>query len=621
MVIREWAAERRFVALCGLLLALGTSALADNNASEERMRKDITYLASAECEGRGVNTEGIHKAANYIASEFKKAGLKPGGVNGSYFQPFTIPEGPAKLDGKGVFKLRGPLGQEIELTPGRDFEVLGLSGSGAVKGPVVFVGYGASAAEIGYDDFKGVDVAGKVAIVLRRVPRWTNENLPFDGDRKTLHATEQRKMILAELNQAAAVLLVNDASLSLKGDPLINFTTFSLGDFSSRVPALHIRRDMVDAMLTSSLGMGLRDIEKDIDRELKPRSAALSGWTATIETKIARSKLAAKNVIAVLEGAGPLAKETVVIGAHYDHLGYGPRGSRLKDKTKRVIHHGADDNASGTTAVLELARRFAQIKDRQGRRLAFMAFSGEEWGLLGSRHYCEKKPLFPLRDTVAMINLDMIGRLPTDKATQKEQLIVEGVKTAKGFEELLDKFNKKYDFKLVKQSGGSGYSDHASFYRQKVPVMFLWNGTHVDYHLPTDTADKVNIPGMRRITELAEDFVGHFASVPERPEYLAISGKKDKGIVERPRFKGPTLGIFPSYFDEEPGVVAVQVLPDRPADKAGLKAGDRIIAMAGKEVRNIEFYTALLETQLRGQTIEVVVMRDDKRLTFKVTLE
>ena len=209
----------------------------------------------------------------------------------------------------------------------------------------------------------------------------------------------------------------------------------------------------------------------------------------------------------MLEGNGPLANETVVVGAHYDHVGYGSFGSRgKKEEQGKKIHFGADDNASGTTAVMELARRFAAMKDRQGRRLVFMLFSGEELGLLGSQHYSEN-PLFPLKDTVFMLNLDMVGRMVTDKSIKKDILVCEGVKTGEGFEELVDKINGKYNFQITKKSGTSPYSDHASFFRKKVPVIFYWTDTHVDYHRPSDTPDKINFPGMKKIVDMSQDLL------------------------------------------------------------------------------------------------------------------
>ena len=391
-----------WLALFGL--ALGQS----DEAIEARMRKDVTYLASEECEGRGVDTAGINKAADYIAAEFVKAGLKPGGVNGTFFQPFTI-GGTSKLEGKSTMTLKGPLGQEIELKLNDDFQVMGISGPGKVTAPLVFVGYGVTAAGIGYDDYKGQDVAGKVVLAIRRTPRFFSKELGFDGANKEQHAALVNKEALAESNKAAAFVLVNDLSEAGTGDKLMAFKDIA-GAAAAGIPALQLRRTIADNILQTTLDTNLAEVEKGIERDLKPRSAPLKGWTVTIETGVKRTSVACKNIIGVVEGAGPLANETVVVGAHYDHLGYGGQGSLAKLAGKKIMHPGADDNGSGTTTVIELVLRFGAMKDRQGRRLVFMTFSGEERGLLGSQYYCNRQPLFPLADTVAMINLDMVGR-------------------------------------------------------------------------------------------------------------------------------------------------------------------------------------------------------------------
>ncbi|HYT92059.1 MAG TPA: M28 family peptidase [Gemmataceae bacterium] len=618
MTVRQWSIGLRLGALLGLVVHLGAlaSAAANDEASEARLKRDITFLASDECEGRGPGTKGIDKAADYIAAEFKKAGLKPGGVAGGYFQPFPH-FGAGKLRSRGSLTLHGPQGQVIPLEAGVDFEVTGGSGPGKLEAPLVFAGFGAIAPEEKYDDYKDLDVAGKVVVVIRRVPRWDNKHVPLGGteEAKTALAELLRKFANAEAHRAAAVLLVNDASELAGGDKLKKFET--LKETGVSIPVLHVRRSLLDPILRSSLGEGLKDLEHAISGDLRPRGAPLRGWTARLEAPVDRTTFSLKNVIGVLEGSGPLANETVVVGAHYDHLGYGgTRSSLAKDRTKKQIHPGADDNGSGTTAVLELARRFAEIPNRKGRRLVFMTFSGEELGLLGSAHYCNKEPLFPLKDTVAMVNLDMVGRL-SDKA---KKLLVEGVQAGKGFDELIERFNKKHGFQLTKHPGSSPYSDHASFYRKRIPVLFLWTGTHSDYHRPGDTADKINVPGMRRITDLAEDLVAYFATVAERPQYTAIKGG---GTTGPPRGKGPTLGIAPGDYDAGPdapkGLLVGQVIEGRPADKAGMKAGDLIVEIAGKQITNIATYMAVMGAQNAGSEIEVGVLRNGKKLTLKVT--
>jgi hypothetical protein len=606
---RPW---RVLVQLFALAL-VGAGGRAADDPAEARLKKDVTFLASPECEGRGVNTEGINRAADYIAAEFKQAGLKPVTANPGYFQPFTM-TGKAKLEGPNTLSLRGPLGQEIQLKADEHFKPLGLSGAGKLTAPVVFAGYGASAKDAGYDDFKGVDVAGKVVVVLRKTPR-TGGPAPFDGDNSSHHAALATKLTNADLHKAAAVLFVNDADTAKDKDPLMEFGYTAPGSGGNALPALHVRRHVVDAMLRSALGTSLAQAEADIDHDLKPRSAALPGWTATMEVNVRRPTLAVKNVVGVLEGAGPLANETVVIGAHYDHLGYGESGSLARKLGKPAIHHGADDNASGTSVLIELARRFSALKDRQGRRLVFIAFSGEESGLLGSAYYC-KNPLFPLEDTVAMVNLDMVGRLRPDKETQKDKLIVYGTGTSKEFDGLIEKLNTKFDFQLRKVPGGSGPSDHASFYAKQIPVLFFFTDDHEDYHRPSDTADKVNVAGMRRIADLTEHVATYLAAVKERPNYIKIASPARTGGPA-----GPRIGIRPSYGDDKDGVLLDGVVEGGAASKAGLKEGDRIVELGGRPVKNLEGYMVLMRNHKKGDKVELGVLRDGKKVVMTVVPE
>jgi hypothetical protein len=599
---RRWWRGLCLGALTGLLALTGARAMADNEASEARLRRDITFLASDECEGRGPGTKGIDKAADYIASEFKKAGLKPGGPKGSYFQPFTISAGVSKLKGQGKLVLRGPLGQQIELTPGKDFTITGASGPGSLTAP-----------RIGYDDYKGVEVAGKIVVLLRRVPRWDNAEVPFDGQAKDSHAGLITKFANAESRRVAAVLLVNDSSeIPTKGDELLEFEAKALRGVSLSTPILHVRRAALDPVLLSSLGSGLRELEQDISRDLTPRSAPLQGWSAHVEAPVERPTFAVKNVIGVLEGSGPLANETVVIGAHYDHLGYGGGFGSLAPPQDRgqKIHHGADDNGSGSSSVMELARRFAAMKERKGRRLVFMTFSAEERGLLGSQYYCNKEPLFPLKDTVAMVNLDMVGRL----SDETSKLLVEGIGTAKTFDKVVTDLGEKHKFQLVKKQGGLGPSDHDSFCRKDIPVLFLWTGLHKDYHRPSDTADKINVPGMRRIADMAEDIIARLATEADRPQFVKVSTPPGPG-----RVKGPRLGIRPNYEDDKEGVLIDGVTEGGPADKAGLKAGDRIVEIGGRAVRNLNGLMVLMAQQERGRAVEITVQRGGKRVPLKLT--
>ena len=270
----------------------------------------------------------------------------------------------------------------------------------------------------------------------------------------------------------------------------------------------------------------------------------------------------------------------------------------------------ASGNGSGTTSVMELARHFAAMKGRKGRRLVFMTFSAEERGLLGSRYYCNQQPLFPLKDTVAMVNLDMVGRLPDETS----KLLVEGIGTAKTFDKLVSELGEKHKFQLVKKQSGLGPSDHDSFCRKDIPVLFLWTGLHKDYHRPSDTADKINVRGMRRIADMAEDIIARLATEAERPQFVKVS--TPGGPV---RGKGPRLGIQPNYEDDKEGVLIDGVSAGGAAEKAGLKAGDRIVEIGGRTVRNLNGLMVIMAQQERGRAVDITVQRGGKRVPLKLT--
>jgi hypothetical protein len=581
-----------------------------NRETEARLRKDVTFLASAECEGRGPNTQGLDKAADYIAAEFKRLGLKPG-LGTSYFQPFYI------AGAVGSLTLVGPDGKSHELKQLVDFIPLGIDQKGKVTAPVVFVGYGIRCKEPAYDDYAGLNVGGKIVVLIRDTPRAADPNRSKE---MAAAASFVAKLTQAKKEGALAVLVVNDAEAAGLKDDVAGANTDGLIDFSysalfrggpARLPAMMLKRHWLERMLPQ--GQKLLDIEKQIDRDLKPASRELTGWTARLEVERKADAIPVKNVVGVLEGNGPLAQQTVVIGAHYDHLGYGGPNS-LANNRKRAIHYGADDNASGTSAMLELARRFAAIPDRQGRRLVFIAFSSEELGLFGSRHYCEK-PLFPLTETAAMLNLDMVGRLRKDPKSDQYRVLTEGHGTAKPFKELLDAQAKKHGFTLTSQASGFGPSDHASFTAKKVPVLFFWTGTHPEYHRPTDTADTINYEGMRRIVDMAEEVAVEFTRM-EKPAFVEVPGTR----TGRPS-KGPRLGIRPGYAEGVEGLLIEGVAEGTPAAKAGLKEGDRIIRIATKPIKDIGTYMEAMAAQKAGSTIDITILRDKKEVVLKVKLD
>ena len=389
-----------------------------------------------------------------------------------------------------------------------------------------------------------------------------------------------------------------------------------------------MKRAAFDKLLADAGRKKLADIEKGIDETLKPASFEITGWKADGTVTVNRNEIAAKNVVGVIEGSGPLANETVVIGAHYDHLGDGRYGSMAGAKARGQTHFGADDNASGTTGLLELARRYGAAKDREGRRIVLIAFSGEERGLLGSVHYC-KNPMFPHESTVAMLNMDMIGRsklVAGDwlELTKKDRLIVYGTGSADTFDALVTEKNKKYDFKLSKLPAGTGPSDHDSFYRKKVPVLFFYTGTHDNYHQPTDTPDRINVPAMRKVVDLVQDLADTLTTVPTPPKYLVTRDAwtdptSPHATTGTAKLTGPKLSLRPDYSYEGDGMRLEGVTEGGAAAKAGLKEGDVVIELNGKPTKSVQGYMSALNGMKPGVEADVVILRGGKKMTLKVT--
>jgi hypothetical protein len=375
------------------------------------------------------------------------------------------------------------------------------------------------------------------------------------------------------------------------------------------LPVLHITRAVADEMLKPALGKTLAELEAAIDQNLKPASAILPGWRGRGEVTIERKEAPVKNVVGVLEGSGPLSDETIVVGAHYDHVGRGGPGSLLPGSTD--IHNGADDNASGVGALLELGRRLAARPGKLPRRIVFIAFTGEETGLVGSARYT-REPLFPLDKTIAMLNMDMVGRLKDDKLT------VFGTGTSTLWNDLLQRLGKEYGFQMIFKPEGFGPSDHSSFYAKQVPVLHFFTGNHGDYHRPSDDWDKLNIPGEERVVGLIEKLLVEVAQAPARPQYVEVKGTAQMGERGGAR---PYFGSIPDFGGDKPGYLLSGVAPGSPADAAGLKGGDRIVQLGMVRIESLEDFDLALRRFTPGDTVEVTAMRGDEPIKLKVTLD
>jgi hypothetical protein len=613
---------RASVALSMLAVAMGLAAprgVADDyvRPAEARLRADVSYLSDDLRGGRGIGTRGIDDAADYIAQSFRESGLKPAPGADGYFQKFTV-RGEPRLGKPTSLAVTLPDGGKLEGVEGEDFRPLNVGGSGATEGlPLVFAGFGITAKNEGqnldYDDYDGIDVKDKVVLILRREPNPVGVENGFSGPGTTTYATFTAKAVNAAEHGAKAVLMVNDAESEKDGDQLLDFAATPRG---AAIPFVMIKRAVADKILSAAGQPSLADLETAINKESKPQSRVLEGVKVSAQATIDRGEIAVKNVVGVLEGEGPLADETIIVGAHYDHLGNGGLGSLAFGS--RDIHNGADDNASGTATVIELARRLARRPDPLPRRVVFMLFSAEERGLLGSEYYVQH-PLYPLDETSFMINFDMVGRLNDDR-----ELTVYGAGTSEGLEPLVEALAQSQGVKAKAVQGTRGefnQSDHASFYRKDIPVLFFFTGTHPDYHRPSDDFEKINYDGMVRIVDLGELVLLDLARRPDRPKFVKATGAASQPAVGAVRSgHGVYFGSRPNYAFEGEGVKLDGVTEGSPAEKAGLKGGDIIIRFGGVEVTDVETYMNAMSGKKPGDEVDVVVRRDGEEKTLKAKL-
>jgi hypothetical protein len=567
----------------------------------EEMRQAVYYLASDELEGRGVMTEGLDKAADHIAGVFRSAGVKrlPGAK--SYFQPFNISL--STTAGERTSLSAGELTFEINT----DFTPMGLSTEDQFSGEVAFVGYSVSSPEHRYDDFEGVDVKGKVALALRYEPMDESGKSRFDPDGRTDHATFTAKAKAAAAHGAVALLIVNPPNLP---DPDQLQPMGRSGGPKADIPVIQITRASANRILKMAGAKDLKTMQSEIDAETRPQSFVMEEVTVNGEVQLQRDQREVKNVMGYLPGRGAGRDEYIVIGAHYDHLGRGETGS-LSMIGRRQIHNGADDNASGTAVMMQLARRLSKMP--RDRSVIFIAFTGEERGLLGSQHWVNNAPV-PLDKIVAMINLDMVGRL------QNNTLEVGGTGTAEEFDSIVEAVNENSPLNFKPASsrvggrGGVGPSDHASFAGKRIPVMFLWTGNHIDYHRPTDTADKVNYVGMVHILDLTVQLVDSLMKLPPT-QYV---DKYDRSGMASGAMR-VRLGIMPDYSSEDEGVKVGSTMPNTPAAQAGIEDGDLIVQIGDEKVTSLTDYMSALNKQKPGDTITIGVLRNGERHDLQTT--
>ena len=565
-----------------------------SSRAAERILADVRWLADPAREGRGIGTAGLEASGAYIEDRFRKLGLEPMGDGGGYRQSFPVRTG-LKVEPATAVRLAGAS------VPRDGFEPLGFSGVGKAAGPLALAGYGLVDKELGIDDYAGVDARGRIVVVRRFVPDHPALSTP---ERQRRAGDLRQKAWTAREHGARAMLVVDlpsrpkDAPADWtppKEPPLSPARPSGYGD--AGIPVVMVKRDALAPVIAK--------LEK------KQRVAGEVNVALSYTTK------EAFNVVGRLPNLMPskLATGTIVIGAHYDHLGFGEHHSLAPDS--HVPHVGADDNASGTAALLEIALQMNSHPQPFPREVVFAAFSGEEEGTLGSTHFTRTPPGgLKIGEVRAMINLDMVGRLRDNRAT------ILGAASATEWSDLLAAACADARIGCVPSpDGGFGPSDQMPFYAAGVPVVHFFTGSHSDYHKPSDAADRINAGGAAQIAAAVTSLAIRVATRQEAFTFQRISGPPAEGDA---RTFNASLGTIPDYAGPPggaPGVLLAGVRGGAPAEKGGLRRGDILVRLGAHPIGGVEDLMYALNASKPGETVTAVVKRDGQELKLPVTFE
>lgn len=548
--------------LVAVILCFFAYILLPKNSSAQdlpkKLKEHVSYLASDKLGGRLTGSQHEVEASIYIKKQFAEIGLKPGGDIGTFFQSFTFHTG-YRHGKKNSLKV----GKE-KIALGKDFYPLAYSANGKISGEVVNTGFGIQSPENNYDDFKNAAaLEGKIFLI--------NLSLP-DGDhphsKYIEHKGWKKRLETAKKYKPKAIVFYNSAN-DLGVEAFKKYHNLQ----QENIPLIHVSKEVAEKLKSAKNVSFTVDLQKD----------AITG----------------RNVVGLINNQ---KKNTIIIGAHYDHLGLGEFGNSLYVGQEKHVHNGADDNASGTAALIELARLIYNGTANEYNYM-FVAFSGEELGLLGSNYFVKNLSI-PHSEVNCMINMDMVGRL--DSVTH--ELGIYGVGTSPQWTKLMEQVKNSSYFKIKTTESGIGNSDHSSFYMKDIPVLHFFTGTHQDYHKPDDDVEKLNYVGEAEVVNYILDLV----RILNEQDKLAFSKTKDE-TTPTPRFK-VTLGIVPDYFFEGPGIKVDGVSPDKPAEKAGLKPGDVVVKINEYEVKDMHNYMEILGKFEKGQDVKVHIKRGEKML-------
>lgn len=586
--------HRYKILLTGFFLVNLMLQAQENLFLPERSLQHIMYLSSEDLGGRYPGTTGDKLAASYIRDRFAVSGLTLLYENG--YQSFDVVTGVELRDGNSFYT------RNFEAVVEEDFVPLSFSSNTSATGPVVFAGYGIVMPGQ-WDDYADVDVTGKWVLALVGDPEPDNPQSDFIP-----HSTDRMKAVSARDRRAAGLLLVKGPAIEADDKLMPAYYDKTASD--AGIPVLNITRRLANHLI-SGRGFRIEDLEKELQTSMQPFS--FDAFTeVSAEVSLAYTTVSTQNIVAKIQGSHPsLKEEIIVIGAHYDHLGKGGTGSGSRMPDTVAVHYGADDNASGIAALLELAAALPLERFNLQRSIIFVAFGAEEMGLVGSKYFVDNLP-FAANQIKTMINLDMIGRLK-DEAV----LTIGGTGTALEMDEILSAHEPGRIFSISRQPDGYGPSDHAAFYTSSIPVLFFTTGPHPDYHTPLDIWEKINSQGMVAIQEFVFDIVKDLAT---RNDALTFSESGTMARRGHGRGYKIALGIIPDVASARNGLGVDGVRQDGPAARAGITRGDVIVGMNGMPVSNIYEYMARINTLSAGDTVIVEVMRNGKKEVLLVQL-
>lgn len=571
----------------------------DKDITPDEVITHIKYLASDELEGRFPGTEGDSLAEEYAIGLFKSYGLAPIAEDG-YRQRFSfVTQIKTGNENRLMVSVNGK-SSSYEL--GSDFYPLNFSSNGSAGGELVFAGYGINAPDKKYDDFGKINLNGKIAVIMRNTPGYNNPHDDVFGDYEPI-----RKKCNSVRDAGAKGIIIITGPLN--GEDEI-FTKLRLAKEAESIgiPVIHVKRSIIEKIFEAN-GKNLEEVQKGIDNLKTPNSFDLGKTEIKIQSDLVYVNSNTANIIGYIEGTDPVLKnEVIVIGAHMDHLGDGMKYGSMNEKHEPEIHNGADDNASGSAGVIILADKLASIRQNLKRSYIFMLFSGEEAGLIGSAYFT-KSDLFKKYNIVAMINMDMIGRLNEDKLT------ISGVGTSSIWKTVLDSLNKIGD-KLSLSFGESGFgaSDHSSFFSKDMPVLHFFTGLHTEYHRPSDDWQLINSDGTVKVLKLVYNLIAVLDNRAEKPDFVKLKEEKQQTM----RGFKVTLGIIPDYSDAVEGLQILGVKAGGVGENAGLQKGDIIKKMGNSIIKNIYDYTYALGDFKKGDETELVVKRGEEEMTLKI---